>query len=43
MHVKVKGVQSGGNSANKLLDSTFLGVRIACYPKAIPGLMVHSF
>lgn len=33
MHVKVKSVQSEGNSANKALDPTFLGIRIACYPK----------
>lgn len=33
MHVKVKGVQSEANGANKALDPTFLGIRIACYPK----------
>lgn len=43
MHVKVKGVQSEGTSANKPLDSTFFGYQDSLLPQAIPELMVCSF
>lgn len=43
MHVKVKGVQSEGNSANKALDFTFFAHQDSLLPQAIPEVMVCSF
>lgn len=43
MHVKLKGVQSEGNSANKALDSTLFVYPDSLLSQAIPELMVCSF